>query len=172
LNSLEENPMDEKFMARAIAIAAESIEQPGTLPYGAVIVKDGEIIGEGLNRAGAECDPTSHGEVEAIRDACRKLSSITLDGADLYTSGEPCSMCVATMYQVGIARLFYAGAADDSAAFFDGMAEHDPKWTRRFSNQELRQQVGLPIGERDMPAEQMMLADMIAVFDAFAKRHA
>ncbi|MFP6771269.1 MAG: nucleoside deaminase, partial [Alphaproteobacteria bacterium] len=110
--------MHEKFMARAIEIAAESIDTPGTLPYGAVVVKDGEIIGEGLNRADGTFDPTSHGEVEAIRDACRKLSVTNLGGADMYTSGEPCSMCVATMYQAGIKRLFYAGAASDSAAFF------------------------------------------------------
>lgn len=162
--------MHEKFMARAIEIAAESIETPGALPYGAVVVMDGKIVGEGLNRIEADFDPTSHGETEAIRDACRKLSVTSLKGADLYTSGEPCSMCVAAMYQAGIARLFYAGAADDSAAFFGRLAAYDPKWTRK-SNQELRQQVGLPIGERKMPAEQMMVDEMIAVFDAFADRH-
>ncbi|MDP6688513.1 MAG: nucleoside deaminase [Alphaproteobacteria bacterium] len=163
--------MHEKFMARAIEIAAESIDMPGTLPYGAVIVQDGEIIGEGLNRATALNDPTSHGEVEAIRDACARLSVTSLKGADLYTSGEPCSMCVAIMYQVGIARLFYAGAASDSADFFGKLAAHDPKWSRSMSNQELREQVGQPIAERSMPAEQMMADDMVAVFDAFVARH-
>jgi len=163
--------MQEKFMARAIAIARESIDTPGTLPYGAVVVKDGEIIGEGLNRAEANCDPTSHGEVDAIRDACARLSVTSLKGADLYTSGEPCSMCVATMYQVGIARLFYAGAASDSAAFFGRLAEHDPKWARAMSNQELREQVGLPMDQRSMPAEQMMVADIVAVFEGFIERH-
>lgn len=163
--------MHEKFMARAIEIAAESIDTPGTLPYGAVVVKDGEIIGEGLNRADGTFDPTSHGEVEAIRDACKKLSVTKLDGADMYTSGEPCSMCVATMYQVGIKRLFYAGAASDSAAFFGRLAAHDPKWARGMSNQELREQVGLPLDQRDMSAEQIMAEDMVAVFDAFVARH-
>ena len=94
----------------------------GTLPYGAVVVLDGEIVGEGLNRSVADCDPTSHGEVEAIRNACRRLSLTSLKGAELYTTGEPCSMCVATMYQVGISRLFYAGTAEDSAAFFQRLA--------------------------------------------------
>ncbi len=163
--------MHEKFITRAIEIARESIDTPGTLPYGAVVVRDGEIIGEGLNRSAAACDPTSHGEVEAIRDACRRLSLTSLDGADLYTSGEPCSMCVAVMYQVGIARLFYAGAAADSAAFFDRLAEHDDKWTRRRSSQDLRHQVGLPIEQRDMAAEQLLQEEMIAVFDAFIARH-
>ena len=124
-----------------------------------------------MNRSAAACDPTSHGEVEAIRDACRRLSLTSLDGADLYTSGEPCSMCVAVMYQVGIARLFYAGAVADSAAFFDRLAEHDDKWARRRSSQNLRTQVGLPIEQRDMAAEQLLQEEMIAVFDAFIARH-
>ncbi|MFP6748095.1 MAG: nucleoside deaminase [Alphaproteobacteria bacterium] len=163
--------MHDKFMARAIAIARESVDTPGTLPYGAVVVRDGEIIGEGLNRADGAFDPTSHGEVEAIRDACRRLSVTHLGGADMYTSGEPCSMCVAAMYQAGITRLFYAGAASDSAAFFARLSEHDPKWTRKMSNRELREQVGLPLDQRTMPAEQMMVEDIVAVFDAFIDRH-
>ena len=163
--------MEEKFMARAIEIARESVDMPGTLPYGAVVVKDGEIIGEGLNRSGATFDPTSHGEVEAIRDACRRLSRTSLKGADLYTSGEPCSMCVATMYQVGIERLYYAGAASDSAAFFQRLAAHDPKWARSLSNQELRNQVGLPIEERAMAAKQLLQDDILAVYEAFIARH-
>ena len=163
--------MQEKFMARAIEIARESVDTPGTLPYGAVVVKDGEIIGEGLNRSYANSDPTSHGEVEAIRDACKRLSATSLKGADLYTSGEPCSMCVAAMYQVGIARLFYAGEVADSAAFFQRLAAHDPKWARSLNNQDLRHQVGLPVGERDMVSQQMMREDILAVYDAFAERH-
>ncbi|NKB57973.1 MAG: nucleoside deaminase [Alphaproteobacteria bacterium] len=163
--------MQEKFMVRAIEIAREAVDTPGTLPYGAVVVKDGEIIGEGLNRSTANFDPTSHGEVEAIRDACRRHSLTSLKGADLYTSGEPCSMCVATMYQVGIERLFYAGAADDSAALFQRLAAHDPKWARSMSNQELRHQVGLPIDERDMAAKQMRREDILAVYEAFVDRH-
>lgn len=162
--------MHEKFMARAIEIARESVDTPGTLPYGAVIVLDGEIVGEGLNRAAAKSDPTSHGEVEAIRDACRRLSVTSLAGADMYASGEPCSMCVSAMYQVGIQRLFYAGSASDSAAFFERLAAHDPKWTRRHDNQYLRLQVGLPIDQREMSARQLLREDILAVYDAFAKR--
>ncbi len=163
--------MHEKFMARAIEIARESIDTPGTLPYGAVVVKDGEIIGEGLNRADGTFDPTSHGEVDAIRDACRRLSVTNLGGADMYTSGEPCSMCVALMYQSGITRLFYAGAASDSAAFFGKLSADDPKWARSMTNQELREQVGKPIDQRTMPAEQLMAEDIVAVFDAFVDRN-
>lgn len=158
-------------MARAIEIARESVDAPGTLPYGAVVVMDSQIVGEGLNRATANSDPTSHGEVEAIRDACRRLSLTSLKGADLYTSGEPCSMCVAAMYQVGIERLYYAGAASDSAMFFQRLAAHDPKWARSLSNQKLRQQVGLPIDERDMAAYQMLREDVLAVYEAFIERN-
>jgi tRNA(Arg) A34 adenosine deaminase TadA len=163
--------MEEKFMIRALDIARESLDTPGTLPYGAVIVRDGEIIGEGLNRATAECDPTSHGEVEAIRDACKRLGTTNLDGAELYTSGEPCSMCVATMYLAGIRQLYYAGAAADSARFFDRLAESDEKWRRRLSSDNLRHQVGLPIADRDMGSKQMMVDEMIAIFDEFVARH-
>ena len=163
--------MQEKFMVRAVEMARESVDTPGTLPYGAVVVKDGEIISEGLNQSAANFDPTSHGEVEAIRDACRRFSLTSLKGADLYTSGEPCSMCVATMYQVGIERLFYAGAASDSAAFFQRLAEHDPKWARGLSNQELRHQVGLPIDERAMAAKQVLREEILAVYEAFIDRH-
>ncbi|MCS5607185.1 MAG: nucleoside deaminase [Alphaproteobacteria bacterium] len=163
--------MHEKFMARAMELARESVDTPGTLPYGAVVVKDGEIIGEGLNRADGTFDPISHGEVNAIRDACRRLSVTNLGGADMYTTGEPCSMCVAIMYQAGITRMFYAGAASDSAAFFGRLAAHNPKWARKMTNQELREQVGLPIDQRSMPAEQMMVEDIVEIFNAFVAKH-
>ena len=75
------------------------------------------------------------------------------------------------MYQVGIERLFYAGAASDSAVFFGRLSEHDAKWTLSLSNQELRHQVGLPIDERDMVAKQLLTKDMLAVFKAFIDCH-
>lgn len=163
--------MHKEFMARAIEIARESVDIPGTLPYGAVVVMNGAIVGEGLNRAAANHDPTSHGEVEAIRDACRRLSVTKLTGADLYTSGEPCSMCVATMYQVGVGRLYYAGSASDSMAFFERLATHDPKWARGLSNQALREQVGLPIEQRQMRAEQLHRDDILEVYEMFIERN-
>ena len=163
--------MQEIFMTRAIEIARESVDTKGTLPYGAVVVKDGKIIGEGLNQSAANFDPTSHGEVEAIRDACRRLSLTSLKGADLYTSGEPCSMCVATMYQVGISRLYYAGTAEDSAAFFQRLTAHDPKWARGISNQKLREQVALPVHERDMVAKQLQREGILDVYKTFIKSH-
>ncbi len=164
--------MLEDFMRRAIEIAGQSVDIPGTLPFGAVVVKDGEIIGEGLNRSYADCDPTSHGEVEAIRDACRRLGVTSLAGSDLYTSCEPCSMCVATMYLAGIERLYYAGATSDSADFFQRLAAHDAKWTRRMSATDLRREVGLAVDQRRMPAGRLLIEDARRVFEVFMARHA
>ena len=162
--------MHETFMQRALEIARESLDEPGALPYAAVIVKDGRIVGEGLNRANGRCDPTSHGEVEAIRDACAKLGTLDLSGCDLYTTAEPCSMCVATMYLSGIARLYYALAVPDSAVFMARLAARDPKWTRRISAADLRREVSLPMDQRQMPAEAVLTDEALSVFEAFARR--
>lgn len=163
--------MHQTFMQRALEIARQSLDRPDTLPYGAVVVRDGEIVGEGLNRSFELYDPTSHGEIEAIRAACKKLGTTNLSGCDLYTSCEPCAMCAATMYQAGIARVFYAGDVADSAAMFERLGAHDAKWRRRFTAAELRREVGLPIHERRMPAERLMAAENRAIFDEFARRN-
>lgn len=161
----------EVFMRRALEIARESLDDPGALPYGAVVVKDGRIVGEGLNRALGRSDPTSHGEVEAIRDACARLGTTDLSGCDLYTTAEPCSMCVATMYLAGITRLYYASAAPESAVFMGRLAARDGRWARRISGPELRSEVGLPMDKRRMPASAVLSAEAHALFEEFAKRH-
>lgn len=157
-------------MQRALEIARESLVVPGALPYGAVIVKDNEIVGEGLNKAVALHDPTSHGEVEAIRDACRRLGTTDLDGCDIYTTAEPCSMCVATMHVAGIARLFYASGSAQSTIFAERLATVDGKWKRRVSGDRLRHEVGLPLHQRGMPATQMLAEEAYELFDEYAKR--
>jgi len=162
--------MHEKFMRRALEIARESLEIPGALPYGAVVVRGDEIVGEGLNKAVKLHDPTSHGEVEAIRDACKRLATTDLSGCDLYTTAEPCSMCVATMHVSGIARLYYASAAPESAALAARLASVDAKWKRRMSNDDLRHQVGLTLDKRRMPASQLLAEEVHELFDAYAKR--
>ncbi|MDA7947403.1 MAG: nucleoside deaminase [Hyphomicrobiaceae bacterium] len=162
--------MNEDFMRRAIEIARESLDEEGALPYGAVVVKEGEIIGEGLNRSHGKSDPTSHGEVEAIREACRRLGTPTLPGCDLYTSCEPCAMCVATMYIAEIENLYYASTIAESAVFFGRLVEQNEKWSRRINAVELRREVGLPIEERSMPA-QRILGDLgQEIFDDFVDR--
>lgn len=157
-------------MRRALEIARDSLEIPGALPYGAVVVKGDAIVGEGLNRAVALHDPTSHGEVEAIRDACSRLETTDLSGCDLYTTAEPCSMCVATMNVSGIARLYYASASPESAAFAARLAAIDPRWQRRMSNDALRTEVGLPIDQRAMSATQLLAQEAHDLFDIYAKR--
>ena len=109
---------EEAFMRRAIAISATALTTPGTEPFGAVVVRDGRIVGEGINRSLMNLDPTSHGETEAIRDACRNLGSVDLSGCDLYTSCEPCALCVAAMTIAGIARLYYAASMQDARTVF------------------------------------------------------
>jgi guanine deaminase len=163
--------MQQEFMRRAIAIAEQSFDEPGTLPFGAVVVREGEIIGEGLNRSTAGSDPTSHGEVEAIRDACRRLGVTTLPGADLYTNCAPCPMCLATMYLAGIETLYYAAGPEDGADLFRRLIAADEKWARPISAAELRQEVALPSEERRMPSQQILADEARRVFDAFVARH-
>ena len=153
---------DETFMRRAIEISAQAVGQPGAKPYGAVVVKDGKIVGEGLNRSTGHFDPTSHGEVEAIRDACGKLATVDLAGAELYTSCEPCPMCVATMMIAGIGRLYYGATADES----DGIVPR-PAHLR---HAVVRPQIALPTEARAMPAERKLGAEAVAVLKAWMEK--
>jgi tRNA(Arg) A34 adenosine deaminase TadA len=120
-----------------------------------VVVKDGRIVGEGINQSVGNYDPTSHGEVEAIRDACRNLKTTDLSGCDLYTSCEPCSLCVSTMTISGVARMYYAASAAQSDSVIPRPAH--------LRGDRLRKQVALPTGEREMPTEQQLDGDAFAV---------
>ena len=146
------------FMRRAIELSRSSASRPGTRPYGAVVVKDGAIVGEGLNHADANFDPTSHGEIEAIRDACRRLETTDLSGCELFTSCEPCGLCVAAMYRAGIAKVYYAASLQQSDAAFES-ASPPPAISAATDNAQLGRQLAKPPEERDMPAEQMMAAE-------------
>jgi guanine deaminase len=163
--------MQEAFMRRAIEIARTALDIPGTLPFGAVVVKDGRIVGEGLNRSFADQDPLSHGETEAIRDACRKLGTTSLAGCELYTTCEPCAMCVAAMYLCGIEHLYYAGTAEESGTLFATLAQKDPKWGRRWTGAQLRAETGKPIDGRSLPATRLMAAENLALFESFRDRN-
>src|SRR4029077_10344270 len=138
---------DERFMKRAIEISRRALTEKGTEPFGAVVVRDGTVVGEGLNHSVAHWDPTSHGETEAIRDACRKLGTVDLNGSDLYSSCEPCALCVAAMNIVGIRKLYYASSLDQSGAAFAGVlrAARHP-----IDILELRAESGKPIAGRKM----------------------
>ncbi len=161
--------MNDQFMQRALDMARDAIGKPGQLPYAAVVVRGDTIIGEGINRSREQFDPTSHGEIEAVKAACQALSTTRLDGTELYSSCEPCAMCVATMYLAGIERFYFAASLADSTAMYARLVAHDPAWTRRIEPDELARQVALAPSDRTMPGLALRQPDGIAVLDAFAR---
>jgi guanine deaminase len=113
-------PPNPEFLRRAIALATQNVATGIGGPFGAVIVRDGKIIGEGANSVTVSNDPTAHGEVNAIRAAAKALGTFTLSGCDLYTSCEPCPMCLAAAYWARLDAVYYgASAADAARAGFD-----------------------------------------------------
>ena len=156
---------DETFMRRAIEISAEALTTPGTEPFGAVVVKDGQIVGEGINRSVMNHDPTSHGETEAIRDACRNLGTVDLRGCALYTSCEPCALCVAAMGIAGIAVLYYAADMAQAGDALNNLPE-----TARFPIDVdlLRQECGCPASDRQMPSEQALAGEAAEILKTWA----
>ncbi|THK34322.1 nucleoside deaminase [Ensifer sp. MPMI2T] len=157
---------NEDFMKRAVDISRRALTEPGTEPFGAVVVKDGRIIGEGLNHSLANFDPTSHGEVEAIRDACRSLKCVDLTGCDMYTSCEPCAMCVATMEVAGISRLYYASSMGQAGRAFATLTRDE---RHPIDVDRLRALAGSLIEERDMPAEQHLDREAVEIVEAWVK---
>ena len=105
--------MKNKFMKRAIELSIESINSGGG-PFGSVIAKDDKIISEGMNRVTVNNDPTAHGEITAIRQACKKLNTFDLNGYELYTNCEPCPMCLSAIYWSHIDKVYYANTKDDA----------------------------------------------------------
>jgi guanine deaminase len=156
---------EEAFMRRADAISAEALTTPGTEPFGAVVVRDGRIVGEGINRSLQNFDPTSHGETEAIRDACRNLATVDLTGCDLYTSCEPCALCVAAMTIAGIGRLYYAASMDQAGAAFDDLT---PGMRHPIDVGFLTAECATPIHDRRLPAEQDMSEEAVEILRAWA----
>lgn len=100
-------PADFEFMKKAIGLSRSSTDASSTLPFGSVVVKDNTIIGEGWNKTHIVHDPSAHAEVEAIRDACKNTHSTTLEGSVLYTSAEPCPMCLSLIYLTGVEKVYY-----------------------------------------------------------------
>ena len=105
--------MKNKFMQRAIELSIESIHSGGG-PFGSVVAKDNEIISEGMNRVTVNNDPTAHGEITAIRQACKKLNTFDLSGYELYSNCEPCPMCLSAIYWSHIEKVYYANTRDDA----------------------------------------------------------
>lgn len=137
------NPPNPDFLRRAILLATENVTSGRGGPFGAVIVRDGVIVGEGVNTVTATHDPTAHGEVNAIRAACKALGTFTLVGCQLYSSCEPCPMCLSASYWARLDAVYYgAGAADAARAGFDD----------EFLYGELRKQQS----ERRLPVAQLL----------------
>jgi len=142
------------FMEKAISLATESVTSGRGGPFGAVIVRDGEIIATGSNLVTATNDPTAHAEVVAIRNACTELGSFQLNGCHIYTSCEPCPMCLGAIYWARCDAIFYGTcAADAAAAGFDDAYLYD--------------EMKLPLEERRIPIVNLLPERAMASFDAW-----
>jgi tRNA(Arg) A34 adenosine deaminase TadA len=147
-------PPNPEFLRRAIALAIHNVEFGAGGPFAAIIVRNGAIVGEGVNTVTASHDPTAHGEVNAIRAACKALGAFTLAGCVLYTSCEPCPMCLAACYWARLDAIYYgASAADAAKAGFDDA----------FLYEEFRKQQS----SRTLPAVHLLVDEAWAAFAAW-----
>jgi len=141
-------------MQRAIALAVENVKSGAGGPFGAVIAKDGRIIAEGVNRVTQTNDPSAHAEIMAIREACRALGTFQLTGCELYTSCEPCPMCLGAIYWARPDRVFFGATAQDAA---------DAGFDDSFIYEELRREPS----HRKIPMTPIMREDALAAFRAW-----
>jgi guanine deaminase len=149
--------MSNPFMARAIQLSIEGAHSGRGGPFGAVIVKDGKIIAEGVNRVTSTNDPTAHAEVLAIRQACEKLGVFELKDCELYTSCEPCPMCLGAIYWARLSRIYFANSAEDAARI-------------GFDDSYLYGELKQPHSLRRIPTIQMMREEALAGFRAWAAK--
>ncbi|MGC2619427.1 MAG: nucleoside deaminase [Acidobacteriaceae bacterium] len=130
-------------MRKAIALATENVRSGAGGPFGAVIVRDGVLISEGANRVTQENDPTAHAEVRAIRAACQALATFSLEGCAIYTSCEPCPMCLAAIYWARIDRIYYGNTSADAARV-------------AFDDAFLYRELALPAPQRSIPSAMLL----------------
>lgn len=140
-----------KFMQEAIKLSVTNVEEGKGGPFGAIVVKDGKIIARGANSVTATNDPTAHAEVVAIRNACNTLQTFQLDGCDIYTSCEPCPMCLGAIYWARPARLFYANSKEDAAAI-------------QFDDKFIYEEIAKPIAERKLFTKQLLRSEALEAF--------
>ena len=138
-------------MRHAVRLSAERMREGAGGPFGAIVVKDGRIIAEGWNRVTSENDPTAHAEVTAIRRACEALQSFSLRGCDIYTSCEPCPMCLAAIYWARLDRVFFANGRDDATRI-------------GFDDALIYAEVSKPVEHRIIPTVKVPLPEAEAVF--------
>ncbi len=150
--------MQKKFMTRAIELARSNIKNLKGGPFGAVIVKDGKIVGEGCNQVISNNDPTAHAEIIAIREACKNLKSHQLEGCEIYTSCEPCPMCLGAIYWARPEKIYFAATRTD--------AEYV-----NFDDSFIYKEVSLPANLRKIPSIQLMKDESRAVFEDWKALH-
>jgi len=143
--------MDNVFMARAIQLAVENVRSGRGGPFGCVIVKDGSVVAEAANQVTATNDPTAHAEILAIRQACQKLASFELTGCDLYTSCEPCPMCLSASYWARVDKIYFASLAEDAAK-------------SGFDDSAIYAEIAKPHAQRQIPMIQMMRDEALSAF--------
>ena len=141
----------EDIMREAISLADDNVRNGGG-PFGAVIVKDGKVVATGVNRVTANNDPTAHAEVSAIRNACKKLKTFDLSGCEIYSSCEPCPMCLGAIYWSRIKKIYYGNSkADAKDIGFDDSFIYD--------------ELALPYGQRHVAMERLLGDEAIATFN-------
>ncbi|WP_112663076.1 nucleoside deaminase [Microvirga flavescens] len=145
---------DQIYMARAVELSRQHMEAGAGGPFGAVIVRDGKVIGEGWNEVTSTNDPTAHAEVVAIRKACKDIGDFSLEGATLYASCEPCPMCLASAYWARISRIVFANSRQEAAAI-------------GFDDNLIYEEIPKPIAERAIPTLHAPNKDAKAVFAAW-----
>jgi guanine deaminase len=145
------------FMARAIELSIENVRSGRGGPFAAVVVKDGKIIAEAANCVTSTNDPTAHAEVMAIRLACKKLSTFELKGCDIYTTCEPCPMCLGAIYWARPTRVYFGGTAADAAK-------------AGFDDSFIYEEIARPHGSRKIPMVAMMREEALAAFRAWQEK--
>ena len=147
---------DEDWMRHALTLAQRA-QAEGEVPVGAVLVQDDEIIGEGWNQVTSTNDPSAHAEVTAIRAACKNISHYDLSGAEIYTSCEPCPMCLSAIYWARISKIYYGNTRKDAANI-------------QFDDDFLYQEIPKAIEDRKIPMQQCAHAEALKVFQAWEKK--
>jgi len=142
----------EDFMRLAISLSEDNIKQGTGGPFGAVIVKDGVIVSATANRVIPENDPTAHAEVAAIRLACKELNTYNLSGCEIYTSCEPCPMCLGAIYWARLDKIYYANTRKDAAAI-------------GFDDDHIYEEIGCEMGDRKIPIIPMLREEALAAFN-------
>ena len=145
-----------EFMEEAIRLSISNVEEGKGGPFGAVVVKDGKIIARGVNLVTTNNDPTAHAEVVAIREACKVLDTFQLDGCEIYTSCEPCPMCLGAIYWTRPAKLFYANTKEDATAI-------------NFDDQFIYEEMARPITERKLFTQQIMREEALEAFKKWSE---